>query len=305
MLHRFSVACAIATVLATLPTAGQAQPRELTLSDRLAGDLLGEVVDVYEDPEGTRTLDEVRSEQGAQGFIASDEPIVGFGFTRSAAWLRLRVDNPTGAPRTWLLELGFPPIDHVSLFEPSGDGYRERASGDRLPFEHRDVPFRHVVYRITQPPGSATYYLRVRTEGSLQIPLRAWTPEEFMQRLSKEQPLLWLCYGALASMCLYNLFIFLSVRSRDYLYYVLFLLSYSAFQLVLNGLAFQYLWPEQVWWANQCLPVFNSLSYFTGLQFLRYFLGTPQQLPRLDTAIRIGAVGALMLAPVTLAIPYQ
>jgi signal transduction histidine kinase/CheY-like chemotaxis protein/HPt (histidine-containing phosphotransfer) domain-containing protein len=57
-------------------------------------------------------------------------------------------------------------------------------------------------------------------------------------------------------MVLYNLLQFLVQRDRSYLYYSLFFTTWGLAQMAINGLAFQFLWPEAIWWANINIPFF-------------------------------------------------
>ena len=55
----------------------------------------------------------------------------------------------------------------------------------------------------------------------MNIPLVIYTPSEFFEKLNIEFPVFWIYYGLLISMILYNLFLIISVRDINFLYYVL------------------------------------------------------------------------------------
>ncbi|MBW7858068.1 MAG: adenylate/guanylate cyclase domain-containing protein, partial [Leptonema sp. (in: Bacteria)] len=82
-----------------------------------------------------------------------------------------------------------------------------------------------------------------------------------------EETLLGIFYGTMIVMLIYNIFILLSVKDISYFYYVGYILFWSFFLLTFNGLGFQYLWPNSVWWANNCLNIFA----FTTLAFMQLF----------------------------------
>ncbi|HAC30365.1 MAG TPA: diguanylate cyclase, partial [Marinobacter hydrocarbonoclasticus] len=58
-------------------------------------------------------------------------------------------------------------------------------------------------------------------------------------------------YGIVLVMMLYNLFVFMAVGERSFLYYVGYIASMPLFLASLHGVAFQYLWPEATWWNDQ------------------------------------------------------
>ncbi|TBR21960.1 MAG: response regulator, partial [Candidatus Nitrosotenuis sp.] len=104
-----------------------------------------------------------------------------------------------------------------------------------------------------------------------------------------------LYYGALLVMCLYNLFIYFSVRDTAYLFYV----SYIAFSwltyFVINGLVFQYLWPAP--------PLaglgFAMCALVCAILFSRSFLNTRETMPKTDKILLglavIYSVNALLM----------
>ncbi|HKP57962.1 MAG TPA: 7TM diverse intracellular signaling domain-containing protein [Polyangiales bacterium] len=270
------------------------------------GRMLGGHQAVFEDVDSRYTIEQVS--RGAQGVsfkpTTSDAPA--FGFSKAAAWLRFTVENPTTSTREWLLEFTYPHVDSIELYIPTANGgFERRASGDRRPFRERDLAYRNVVFRLKQPPGPATYYLRAQTTGSLILPLVAWTEESFIGHMNTQQPALWMFYGVMLAIALYNLFIFVSVHHVSYFYYVIHTLAYALFQFALNGLAYQYLWPNAVWWANQCMPVCISFAMFTGVQFHRNFLDLKHNLPRTDRTMRwLGTYATLATTLLSLFVPY-
>ena len=278
----------------------------LVLDGKLDGRKFGDHQALFEDTSGSYDIERVSRGDAGVAFtpIRSDAP--NLGFSKSSAWLRFTVDNPSRTTREWLLELAYPHIDVLELYVPTEAGsFHELSSGDRRPFAERDLPYRNVVFRLHQPPGSATYYLRAQTTGSLTLPLVAWSNDAFLTQQNTQLPALWMFYGVMAAIALYNLFIFLSVRQVAYLYYVLHTCAYALFQFVLNGLAFQYLWPNAVWWANQCMPACIAFSFFTGVQFQRHFLDLKRNLPTLDRLFAVPSAYASLLATViTLLVPY-
>ena len=76
---------------------------------------LGRYIALLEDPDATLTIDEVSAPGFAGRFEKQDADQPGFGFTSSAYWARLAVENPLDQPVEWLLESGYPLIDQIDL----------------------------------------------------------------------------------------------------------------------------------------------------------------------------------------------
>ena len=266
------------------------------------GSALGPFSDVLEDPSGTLSLDDVRA-RGAQ-FERSHQKHLGFGLTHSAYWLRFSVRVPGSTPAQWLLELSYPPLDDVQLYVPRAGSYERRQTGDHLPFQQRDIVNRNYLFDLEQAPGVATYYLRVQSTGSLSLPLRVWSPQAFIEHLSSEQPPLWIFYGLMMVMAVYNLFVYFSVRESAYLYYVCYIVSYIGLQFSMNGFAFEYLWPNAPWWNGKSLLLWLYFGFGFGLLFQREFLRLWEDFPRLDRLSRGMGVLSFGLAACALVLPY-
>ncbi|MCF6194878.1 MAG: diguanylate cyclase, partial [Kangiellaceae bacterium] len=108
--------------------------------------------------------------------------------------------------------------------------------------------------------------------------------------------LLSLYAGALLALITYNLILFLSVRTINYLYYCLtttaILLAFGAF----TGLWFAVLWPNHPQWHTISLPIGLILAGLFSIQFSRSFLSTSSLFPKLDTFFyRLGLIFGLTL----------
>jgi signal transduction histidine kinase len=274
--------------------------------DALNGSPLGRFIDVLEDPSGALSLADVQRAPYAQQFDRSAAPMLGFGLTKSAYWLRFQVKNPGTAPIAWILEISYPPLDDIRLFASHQDGrMEERRTGDRMPFGSREILFRNYLFQRSDQPGVTEYYLRVRTTGSLSIPMQAWSAQRFVEHLSVEDPLLWIFYGLMLVMAVYNLFIFVSVRELAYLYYVCYIVSYIGLQFSLNGLAFEYLWPNQTWWNSRSLLLWLYFGFALGALFQREFLRLWEHFPRLDRiSLGMGLTG-FVLSLSAFVLPYS
>jgi adenylate cyclase len=280
------------------------------LSEKLTGIQAGKFLSYVEDPQGQLTIEQVERGIDAEGkalnWKQSEKDVPGFGFTNSTYWFRWDTTNTIGRVLKYYVELTYPVLDEATLFTRRPDGtLYSRTTGDLLPFHERDLDYRNPIFSVEQPPGQSTFYLRVRTSSSFIVPLLFWTPEEFIENAIREDILLGIFYGTMIVMLLYNLFIFASVRDISYLYYVGYILFWTLFLVTFNGLGFQYLWPDAVWWANNCLNLFA----FTTLAFMQTFaisfLDSRKNAPVLHRVL-MAMVGLSLIGVIaSLLIPYR
>ncbi|HDZ57726.1 MAG TPA: hypothetical protein ENI17_07440 [Pseudomonas xinjiangensis] len=223
-------------------------------------------------------------------FLQSSEQVPNFGFTSSRYWFRTQLIREPAADSRWILELRYAPLDLIGVFllDGNGDLLFEKHGGDSVPFADRPIKNRNFTVALPLPPDEPVWlYVSVQTEGSLQLPAVLFSSARFVAEARDEQYLQGLYYGVLLSMLLYNLLIFASIRDASHLYYIFYIAGFAIFQLTLNGLAFEYLWPELPAWNNRALPITIALSMAALLLLTQSFLQTRMTTPRLDPVLKI------------------
>ncbi len=224
-----------------------------------------------------------------------------FGLTRDAVWLRLDLRAAPGTPpdasTRWLLEVGFPLLDDVTLYEtlPTG-AIQTTATGRMQPFAARPVAHRHFVFPLELKPGEVrTLYLRVTSDGTLSVPLALHRPSALWSSDQLSYGLLALYFGLLLGMLFYNLLLYVSLREKQFLSYVLFTGCMAVGQLGLTGLGAQYLWADNVSWSTWLPRTSLALAALFATRFVRQFLDTPAHFPRFDHLLNALAAGALLV----------
>ena len=263
---------------------------------------LGRVMQVLEDPTDALTIAQVSSPAYAAQFKTHDQATLNAGYSRSVFWLKVDLHytaTDPRAPRTWFLELAYPPLNRLDLYQNDGTGgYRlTTRTGSALPFSSREVRQSNYLFKLNfVPDQQQTVYLRLQSEGSIQAPLTLWAGTAYLE----EQPLrlyvLGAIYGVLLGMLVYNLFIYLSVRDTSYLYYILYIASFGLYQLSVNGVAVEYFWPNNPWWSNAAVPFLIGSAALFGSLFARSFLHTAQHSRWLDRILlALATCGAVVM----------
>ncbi len=243
---------------------------------------LGRVMQVLEDPTDALTIEQVSSPTYAAQFKLHDQATLNAGYSRSVFWLKVDLHytaKDTRAPRTWFLELAYPPLNHLDLYQNDGTGnYRlTTRTGSALPFSSRDVSQSNYLFKLNFVPDQRqTVYLRLQSQGSIQAPLTLWAGTAYLEQQPLRLYVLGAIYGVLLGMLVYNLFIYLSVRDTSYLYYILYIASFGLYQLSVNGVAVEFFWPNNPWWANAAVPFLIGSAALFGSLFARSFLHTAQ-----------------------------
>ncbi|KMQ72888.1 sensor domain-containing diguanylate cyclase [Marinobacter subterrani] len=164
------------------------------------------------------------------------------GFSEGSFWLKIEVPPE---PANRVLEIGYPLLDEVSVhWVRDGELIQSYRTGDTLPFSSRPIYHRNFVFLVPSNTEPVTAFVRVQTQGAVQIPVEITPSARFLanEQLSYGWQTAFL--GIVIAMALYNLFLFVIVRHPTYLWYVLFVVTTGLVQLNFHGLLFQWLWPQ-------------------------------------------------------------
>jgi PAS domain S-box-containing protein len=124
----------------------------------------------------------------------------------------------------------------------------------------------------------------------------------FSRSAGGESPVLWMFYGLLLVMVLYNGFIYLSLRDESNLYYSLTILGFALCLLASSGESVRGLWPGRAFWERPAIPFFTSMAMASFIMLSRSFLKTRDLSFSLDRALLADALLFLIPMPLSLAI---
>ena len=263
---------------------------------------LQDVAAYLSDPQASLSLADAQTAD-APFLPARERRGLSFGYVPGVVWLRLELQSAASKTLHWRLELNYASLDEVRLYDIGADGVRESRSGDTVPYAERSVGHRNPVFEIALQPGEQrTLYLRVDSRGSMTLSGALMSSRDFEQHSQNGYLAHALYCGVLIALGLYNLLLFLALRERPFLNYVLFMFAFALSVLSLNGLGAQFLWSEAAPWSNRMLPVSLTAAALLSVIFARSFLDTHQWLPRWDRGLLMLciAIGAALLATVLL-----
>ncbi|MCG8672014.1 MAG: diguanylate cyclase, partial [Pseudomonadales bacterium] len=230
-----------------------------------------------------------------------------FGYTQSAYWFRLSLAMPVGESEPRVIEVAYSLLDSLDVyFVAKGKLIESFQTGDTLAFDVRPLQHRNFVFPVPESNASKMeVYVRIATEGTVELPAYLWTEKVFWE---KEQIILIVkggYYGVIMIMVIYNLFIYMSVREASYFYYVCYALFLVLFQMGIDGIAYQFLWPGNAQWHGASFVVFaaftlNFLCLFSN-SFLK--LSGTNSLP--SKALILGSIVMIVCAVAALLVPYH
>lgn len=235
-----------------------------------------------------------------------EDTIPNMGFTQSAYWFRITIVNPTEYPFVRLLELAYPLIDSVSMYQYEGDELMANfIAGNKILFRSRPIKHRHLVFPLeVTAETQSQIYLRVMSGNGIQLPLHMWEERVFWTHDQADLAWQFLYYGLMGVMIIYNLFLAWGVRDKVYLFYVLTMASVAGFQMILHGSAHQFLWPMWPEWNALSMAIFIALSNAIAGIFSNYMLRIEEKAPNFYFVLRISIMLSFLCAAISPFVPY-
>jgi two-component system, sensor histidine kinase LadS len=279
----------------------------IMLSDKKMEYSLGKSLQILKDSTQKLTIEQVSSPNFDRLFINNKQDKPNYGYTSNVYWSRVCVQNPEDKPQEMWLEVDYPLLDHVALYEIYGKGIigKERKSGDKMVFGAREIDYQTFIFPITFEPNEVkTLYLSVSSKGTVSFPITLWKPQKFISESNTKQIGFGIYYGVMLVMLLYNLFLFFSLKEISYVYYVINIFSNILLQISINGLSYQHLWANSPNWNEITVPLFIAMLTFTSLLFTSSFLNMAKLMPRMNKVFQFSMAVSVLIALGTTFMPH-
>ena len=220
------------------------------------------------------------------------------GFQRAPAWFAVEIKND-GEEAARYLVAGRPHTDNLDLYLFNKDELLvELHHGDRLPWHQRPFDDNELIFPITLPANTTvTALFRMETSGAVELPISIHDNSSLMRHKFYRLTFTGLYFGAILSMALFNLLLFIAIRDKSYLFYVIYLCALAMFLATRASLAFELFWPNSPWLNDTARAFFALLSSSAAILFSASFLQLTYVRPKLDLALNI-ASGILASAAV-------
>jgi diguanylate cyclase (GGDEF)-like protein len=278
------------------PLAGAAGALELKVDTMVATPW--PVLTLLADPTGALTLDEVLRRRS--DFRAPEGPTENLGVRRDVVWLAVPVLVHRDAPSRWVISIDYPSLDEVDVYLVDGRSVltHERL-GDSIAFAQRTLPVRsHAAALVLQPGGEYELVLRVKTSGTMVVPIAIMRPDQLLRQEAGVLAVQWTIAGVALCLTLFSLFCFVAQRDLLFLCYGINTCGTTLFFLSYYGVAAQGLWPNSVWLAGNAAPAAILFAIFGASMFVSRAMGlatTHRRLAQTVEAVGWIAIGACAL----------
>lgn len=245
-------------------------------------------IEYLEDKSGRVTLEQVQSRNLADNFRPYSGSKITDGINNSAWWFRIIPGNGAAVQTEGYVSVNNAYIDEIVFYlpntEPGQTGFTALHSGWKYSSKTGGEGFIYPVFRIPAGMNQACY-VQIKPSCTKNYTLQILFPQQLARTKLQNLILLGVVLGILLAMMLYNLVVFLFLRDKTYLFYVIYLFSMLLYQAQLLGIV-KLLNNRMGQVLVEFIPVLGMLTIITLLVFVRSFLNTALNVPRHDRVIK-------------------
>lgn len=258
------------------------------------------------DPTNELTSDVAFLKFSKDGFVDNSNGVINFPASKNTLWLRLSIHNSTKIPVQMILKCRYPLLEHVDLHYYQEGRFITKQHGRATNPNLTEVKYRGSAFRISiEPEDTSRIIVSIRSNSSMNVPLNLYSLVGFYESVSIEQTLQGIYFGGMFVMLIYNIFMYVSLRDKSYIYYIVYLFFTGiVFQLFFNGFVHLIILPDY----SEASVYFHNLFYLFSIlaffPFAKSLLNLKQQTPKLNSILNYMIFLLLALLPLYHFIPY-
>ncbi len=267
---------------------------------------LAPYISYFQEGQQPVNIESILKHDGSIQWIKNTQGALNFGFSKETYWLHVQVKSSNKQVEQWAMEIAYSQLDYIDAYFVDAQGRinHHYTGGDQLKFSERVIPYPNTIFPININQQIQNIYIRIENHGSTQIPLILWQWQDLNNNTLKHYLMQGFFYGLVLLMALYNFILWFREKENIYLNYFAYIIFFTAFQISLNGIGFQFIWPNHTWLNTLILPIsigllISSLSYFIGS-----FFNTKEHYPIFHKVLMSSFYVYTLLAFITIFIPY-
>jgi PAS domain S-box-containing protein len=242
---------------------------------------------LYEDSHHILTIDSLLAPSSNYIFNRVKDVKINFGLSNSNHWLKVYLQNNLGKAQNFILEMKNPDIDFVSFYLIKNDTIiKVIETGEIKDISTRDIRNRNFLFNIKLDPAIVyEVFIMVNNQGhSSSIPLGLKESSVFHEDDSKIENLIWLLYGLIFFIVLFNFYLYWTTRDKVNLYYALYVLS--AFMIFFAKDGYLYIFnPPAI--AEKFKYIYPSLYNVFMLLFTQAFISNNTKFRKLNPSLNV------------------
>lgn len=273
-------------VFALCGTTAAALPPVISLDGRSTYDLAGQL-EMYREPAGKLTIDDINKGVDTEKFQPVGQAAVALGQITDAVWFRARLRNDAAEKLhvNWAINYIF--LENIDIYQIENHQVVDHLLlGKVMPYSARRVKVDPYIFPVTLQAGEeAEIIWRIKSGVPMLIPFMLTDDIALAHYEGANSTRVGIYIGIMSGMAFYNLFLFLAIRDRAYLYYVFFIAFGSLVQAALLGVLDKFT-PEAVAFNRMNGNLTSSLAICFGILFSMRMLEVQHLSPLLQRVLK-------------------
>ncbi|TFF34051.1 chromosome partitioning protein ParA [Mucilaginibacter psychrotolerans] len=203
-------------------------------------------------------------------------------------WYRIWLDQRIPTQNNWILEFFDQTIDSITVYSPvKGGAYKATLLGSNRPFTQRMYAHKNFTLNISNDvKGENYYYIKLRSHESANVIIVLRSVSWFISYALDEYFYFGIFYGMILVFGLYNFMMFVAMRQRQYLYYIVYNLSIGLYEMCTDGIAYQYLWQSAPQWNHYAYGIALFLASTFAMLFAQSLLNLKENAPLFNKLLK-------------------
>lgn len=262
----------IITLLILALTVNTAKSNTIYLNDAIRKDYIGKNILLFKDTSAKIVFEDVRNNLPL--FTPNDNEVVNLGVTTNNNWLYFKLTNNTNHDKA-ILKIPNPIIDEVSLYIVRSNRIDSILYTNYTPLINREYHHQYYLFDIDiKQNETVECFVKMKSSQQILAPLRIRTEKVLISEITTSDTKSGIYLGIMLVMLFYNLFIYFTVRDKDYLVYCHYIFWVCLTQATLLGYSHRFLWTDNTWLASNMVTICGVMSGIATILFTRSFLRT-------------------------------
>lgn len=225
---------------------------------------------IYVDKTRKLTIDDITSKNIK--FQENDKKLLSYGYSPDFdVWVKFTVRNDSDKTIHNVLEYGNSMTTDVVFYDIKSN---VELKDGLLNLNPKRGSINPVFKLVLQPHQTKTFYIKASSYiTTMIIKLNIWEYDKFYKKELKNQSILFLFFGAMLVLAIYNLFVYFFTRDISYLFYVLYIVGISVHHTLYVGVANIYLVDQSnMGYIVQFASIFIAFPIFFLALFFKSFV---------------------------------
>ena len=213
----------------------------------------------------------------------------------SSVWLKIQLDNTQDVSVAKVVKFLDIRIDRMDIYDAKGVFLH--AEGDRVPFVNRVHKDAQIAIDVrAEPLSPKVIYINLQHKTKADVSYVVFDQHKYIEHIIFKSVVEAFFFGSLVIMLLYNFVLYLFIREKVFLLYVVYHAVLLVVMLYYNGVMSEYFHPEQADLNAGSVPrIWIYLAIILATEFLRNFLQTKMYTPKLDKTLFVFILVSLIL----------